>query len=182
MKLTKTTIPATIRPRRKIGEFYAEVTQEELASDDLEITDHPVQQGANITDHAYKLPSVVTIRAVFGEDENTLEEIYRKLLDLQASRIPIDVVTGKRIYKNMLIKSLAQNTDRTTENVLSVSFDLKEVNMTQVEVTTVPPREQQREPGRTGATQNAGNKNPNEVTDESKRNSALVILSGGANG
>ena len=52
MSLFEPPIPATIVPRRSIGPFNATLTIEEVASDDLEITQHPVQQGAAITDHA----------------------------------------------------------------------------------------------------------------------------------
>ncbi len=34
----------------------------EAHKDDLTITDHPVEQGATITDHAYKLPAMLTLR------------------------------------------------------------------------------------------------------------------------
>jgi hypothetical protein len=44
------------------------------------------------------------------------KETYQELLDLQNSRVPFDVVTGKRIY-NMLIRALEVTTDRTSENV-----------------------------------------------------------------
>jgi hypothetical protein len=45
------------------------------------------------------------------------KETYQELLDLQNSRVPFDVVTGKRIYTNMLIRALEVTTDRTSENV-----------------------------------------------------------------
>ena len=51
-----------IKPRRSIGTFAAQVTLEESHSDQLEISDHPVQQGASITDHAYKRPAELTIK------------------------------------------------------------------------------------------------------------------------
>ena len=33
-------------------------------------------------------------------------------------QVPLDVVTGKRIYTNMLIRALEVTTDRTSENIL----------------------------------------------------------------
>jgi hypothetical protein len=35
-----------------------------------------------------------------------------ELLDLQNSRVPFDVVTGKRLYTNMLIRALEVTTER----------------------------------------------------------------------
>ncbi|WP_416232225.1 phage baseplate protein, partial [Klebsiella pneumoniae] len=55
------------------------------------------------------------------------KETYQELLNLQSSRVPLDVVTGKRIYTNMLIRALEVTTDRTSENILSAVLTLREV-------------------------------------------------------
>jgi hypothetical protein len=168
--------PATIIPRRSIGPFNATVTLEEIASDDLEITQHPVQQGATITDHAYLKPATVSIKIMFNAADAPLAETYAKLRQLQASREPFDVVTGKRAYKNMLFKSLGQTNDAQTENVLSISAELQEIFIVQVETTTVPPRKQQANPGKTGATENAGQKSAQPAPERNR--SALRTLAG----
>lgn len=158
MSLTQPPIPATIIPSRKIGVFFATVTVEEIATDILEITQHPVQNGAAITDHAYKKPGTLRLAVFFDADGAPLGETYGKLLELQNSRVPFDVVTGKRVHKNMLIQSLTQTTDAKTENVLSVNLDLQEIPLVTVEVSTLPARSAQRYPGRTGGVGNAGQK------------------------
>ena len=177
MSLFEPPIPATIVPRRSIGPFNATLTIEEVASDDLEITQHPVQQGAAITDHAYLKPATVAVKVVFNDEDAPLAETYTKLLQLQAGREPLDVVTGKRAYKNMLIKSLGQTNDLMTENVLSISMQLQEILLTSVEVVTVPERSKQANPGKTGATEKAGQKKAQTVTEPKKR-SALAALAG----
>ncbi len=173
MSAIQPAIPAVIAPVRSIGPFTAYVTVEEVASDDLEITQHPVQQGASIADHAYVKPATVTIKFVMNADAMPLPELYEKLLKLQSSREPFDVITGKRQYKNMLLKSIAQTTDRQTEHVLSITAQLQEVRIVAVEVTSVPARHKHKAPGKTGATQNAGTKKP-----EPKRKSAIKALAG----
>lgn len=152
-------VQATFLPQRSIGPFTATVTIEEVGTDDLEITQHPVQQGAAITDHAYLKPASLSLRVGWSPlSGSTLAEIYADLLALQAKREPLNVVTGKRQYQNMLIKSLVQTTDKTTEHVLSISAQLQQILLVPVTVTTVPPRAHQANPGKTGATQNAGTK------------------------
>ena len=149
---------AIIRPARRLESFTANVVIDETASDDLEITQHPVQEGAAITDHAYKKPVNLNISMIFSDETQPLAEIYANLLKLQASRVPFDVVTGKRIYKNMLMKSLGNTTDDKTENILSVTCSLQEIILVKVETTSVPPRARQKMSGKTGATKNAGAK------------------------
>ncbi len=41
---------------------HPDVVVEEVHRDALAITQHPVEQGASITDHAYRLPAVVEVR------------------------------------------------------------------------------------------------------------------------
>lgn len=171
-------VPITIRPKRNLGGITATVVIEEIASDDLAITEHPIQQGADITDHAYKKNASVQIRAMWDDSVKPLNEIYDDLLKLQASRIPFDVITGKRSYKNMLFQSLGQSTDSATEKCLSITAQLYEANIVSVEVTAVPPRARQRNAAKTGATENAGTKTAQNAND-SKRRSALKVLVGG---
>lgn len=176
MNIFNPSTAATIIPKRSIGAFNATVTIEEIASDTLEITQHPVQQGATVTDHAYLKPANVAIRILFDAADAPLAETYSKLRQLQASREPFDLVTGKRAYKNMLLKSLGQTNDAQTENVLSINAELQEIFVVQVEVTTVPPRKQHANPGKTGATKNAGQKSAQPAPE--KNRSALRTLAG----
>lgn len=175
--------PVAFRPVRMIGDFTATVTIEETATDDLEITQHPVQDGAAITDHAYVKPVSLSIKAQWSPAYIgvPIDELYRKMRQLQASRIPIDVVTGKRIYRNMLVKSLSETTDRDTSNILNLSIQLQEVFITRLQVVTVPPRARQREPGRTGSTEQAGKKQTQSIdaAQQEPKKSALRELIGG---
>lgn len=166
---------ASFLPRRTIGPFAATVVLEEIGTDELEITQHPVQQGASITDHAFVKPATVNLKVMWNDDDAPLAETYNNLLLLQSSRVPFDVVTGKRAYTNMLIKSLGQTTDVQTENVLSINMSLQEIIITSVEVTAVPPRASQKNAGKTGATENAGKKSAQET---SRKRSALAALAG----
>jgi hypothetical protein len=168
----------TFRPKRAIGSISAYVTIEEQHTDELTITQHPVEQGAAITDHAYKNPAQLVIRAgwsnaslpslgdavlaALGGDIGALarpsyaQEVYEKLLKLQSARAPFDIYTGKRRYKNMLMRSLATTTDQKTENVLIVTAAFQEVILVQTQATTLPDPSAQADPSKTAAVQNAG--------------------------
>lgn len=172
--------PVTIRTQRRIGGLQGFMTINESGTDELEVTQHPVQRGAAVTDHAYVKPATLNVQLMFDDREMSLEDRYKQLLNLQALREPLDVVTGKRIYRSMLIKSLAITTDVRSEFVLSVACLLQEVRLVDVVVTTVPPRAKQRTPGKTGATEKAGAKQAKNVTDsQPKKRSGLAILIGG---
>jgi hypothetical protein len=156
-----------------------QVVISEETNDTLTITKQPVQTGASITDHAYQEPTVFTMTFLqqvgssntdIGSNvKNTLDQLrspfandglanlYAGFLDLQSSREPFKVVTPKRIYNNMLLAVLRQNTDKRTENILSLSCTFQQVILVSVGSVQVSPGSQ-RNAAATQATQNGGNK------------------------
>lgn len=168
--------------------IVAQVTIEESHKDDLEITEHPVEIGASITDHAFKRPAELTLKlgwsnspsqgglidglvggqgAAFAGVQSLLSgnavlqvrDIYNKLLALQTSAVPFDIYTGKRKYTNMLIASLTTSTDKDTENSLMVSVSCKQIIIVGTSLVSVPaPATQQIIPASTAATANNGTK------------------------
>lgn len=114
---------------RSVGGIVFDVTVSEVHTDKLTTTEHPVQGGGTISDHAYLTPKEVVIYVGQGAKGGAAvpRETYEQILELQASREPFDIVTGKREYRNMLITSIATTTDRSTENVLMVTLDCKKI-------------------------------------------------------
>lgn len=172
---------------RRIGILVPSVVVSEKHSDTLEITEHPVEKPTTdsgsgfIADHAYKRPSEVTMECGFAGGGSLLDlvdtstiglglglspkETYQKLLDIQLSRVPFDVVTGKRKYSNMLIRAIEVTTDKASENVLTCTLTLREVIMTQTQSITVADKSEMQSGVSTSAMQNAGTKSvkpPNE--------------------
>lgn len=204
---------AGLRPLRMIGSIVANITLEEKHIDELEITDHPVEQGATITDHAFKRPVELTLRVAWsnspgqpatllgglsgaltnqltgavqqqitgaafkqiggsalgnlavaqlakvvanplisfgaqvnnqtGKGTSTVNDVYQSLLDLQNSRVPFTIFTGKRRYSNMLIKSITTETTKKTENSLECLLRCREVILVSTTViSSVPPSDQ----------------------------------------
>lgn len=152
------TIQSIFGTGRKVANINITVIINESASDTLTITKQPVQQGAAITDHAYKEPTTLSM-SVFFQDEFGVElkDIYQKLLTLQLTREPFDVITPKRIYENMLISTISQSTDKQTENVLSISLSMQEILIVNVTTTQVP-RARQKKKAVTSKTEKAGKK------------------------
>lgn len=159
---------------RKIGLIVPSVVVSEKHSDTLEITEHPVEIGAAVADHAYKRPSEVVMEVGFSGGGSLLDfvdtssiglslglspqETYQELLDLQSSRIPFDVVTGKRLYSNMLIHALEVTTEKATENVLSAVLTLRGVLITRTQQITVANKSDMKDGASTSAVANSGAK------------------------
>lgn len=176
------------KPERSFGEFKGYITMEEQHQDELEITDHPIEQGAAITDHAFKRPAELTLKIswsnspsgsgllggiqgllntgnifisnILGTSSNQVAEIYQKLLKAQAAREPMGVFTGKRQYDNMLIRSLVVTTDAKSENVLAVTVGMRQIIRVTTSVITLSrvPAANQQNPASTQAPVNGGAK------------------------
>ncbi len=70
---------------------------------------------------------------------NPARDTYQNFLELQRSRALISVVTGKRKYDNMLIKSIHTQTDLNTENCLILTIVLREILIVSAVATTLAP-------------------------------------------
>lgn len=174
---------------RKIGIIVPAVVVSEKHSDTLEITEHPVETGAAISDHAYKRPSEVVMEVGFAGGGSLLDfassltsssllglsprEYYEQLLNLQADRVPFDVVTGKRIYKNMLLRAIEVTTDKTTENVLSAVLTMREVIITSTSVKQVADKSNMASGVDTSAVQNAGVKTSTSTNESILKSTSL---------
>jgi len=164
---------------RTIGGIQADVTVEELHDDELTITDHPVEQGASITDHAFKRPARLTVRAGFSNSasgssslsqiingvtsilnslsgDNHVNNVYSQLLTLQSSLTPISVVTGKRNYNNMLITRLSTETDARSENSMVINIHLQEIIVVSTQTVSTGDPSNMANPSANGGIQNMG--------------------------
>lgn len=134
---------------RSVGGLTPDVTIEEEHSDQLVVTDHPVQgseQGnATISDHAYKLPAEVVITYGWSPggpgnataSSTYLNDIYQQILALQNTRAIFTVYTGRRVYQNMILQAVSMTTDRNTENALIVRMTCREIMFVQTQTVQV---------------------------------------------
>lgn len=143
--------------------FGADATVEERGIDELEVTENPVEQGASVTDHAFKKPARLTLRLGYSNSSTQslgnplyVQTVYSLFLLLQAARVPFGLITGKRIYTNLLITSLEQTTDEKWENALLLVVGLKEIILVSTQTVSVPSSSVMAAPGINGATQNLG--------------------------
>ncbi len=158
---------------RTIGSIKADVTFEERHEDSLTITDHPVEQGASITDHAYLNPVTVEIKVGFKPQTGVLSavgslfanggvpylnQVYQNVLALQKNRTLNVIMTGKRVYTNMLVERIVCVTDRDTENVLRMTISCRQLILVQTMAVTIAPNSSMANPAKNGSVPNLGQK------------------------
>jgi len=169
---------ANIIPRsgRLIGTIIPDLVIEEQTTDSYEITSHPVQQGASISDHKYKKPIALKMDLMFsGDNQAELANKYQNLLLLQSSSDVFTVTTMKRIYNNMQIKSLSVTTDKTTENILKISAEFQEVIIVSVQtIDSFPPKQVHKNSKKTAKNDKSGQKSAQDVTDAKNKNVSFM--------
>lgn len=175
---------------RSIGGIIPDVTTEEVATDKLVVTKHPVERGAAVSDHSYKEPSTVTMRigwsdsnsltrsivsgSLFSGSVKSAADMYQDMLDLQVSGQRFDLVTGKRTYTDMLLTQVRQTTNQETENAVMLELEMEQQIVVQTTTVSLLETDSQADPAATGPTQNTGTKQATKAPQQS----ALSVLFG----
>jgi hypothetical protein len=159
-----------LKTQRSIAGIFPDVTIEEHHTDEIEVSRHPIEQGAPISDHAYKRPAQLTMRVGWSDStvglignqfigiglEGAILDTYRQLQRLQESLQLFTVVTGKRTYHNMLMVSLSVSTTKESENTLIAEIRFEEVFLVSTQTGNLPPVVNQADPQSTAEPVNVG--------------------------
>jgi hypothetical protein len=146
------------QPQNNIGGIEIQATLEEVHNAQVEVTDHPVEAGAEITDHSFNRPVEVILRcawsnssldAIEGAVLNLLQNgfsgggdyvsgVYTQLKALKEARQPFDIVTSLQLYQNMLITGLSITRDVKSSQALMASITCREVILVTTQVAGTP--------------------------------------------
>jgi hypothetical protein len=169
-------LTVSLIPKGKIGGISVQATLEEVATDTLQVTEHPVQAGAQITDHAFFRPAELVMRCGWSNAQNALtgitvanstfsggsvslsdyvSAIYSRLIALQQSCLPFTVQSTIRQYTNMLLTSIALTRDQKTSQALMLSATMKQIIVVNTSTATLPAANMAM-PASTQATTNVG--------------------------
>lgn len=162
-------------PKGSIGDLTIPAMIEEIHIDTMRVTEHPVEMGAAITDHAYVRPREVVIKC--GWSNSTLDafvaaipsqksrrmtasdyvsSVYDRLLAMQETRKLLTVTTSKRQYEDMLIVAMQVTTDASTSAALLVQATLRQVIIVKTRATTLPSKDDQARPATTASVEITG--------------------------
>lgn len=165
------------------GALYFDAVFKTDHTSKITLTEHPVEKGANIADHAYLDPSEVSLEV--GMSDTALQAApssngsrsvaaYKALRELQEKRQPVTVVTRLKTYRNMMLESITAPDDYTTMFALKATVFLREIITVSTETVQIAPR-----PGadtqKLGST-NAGTKQPDSGASPSSAPARQSIL------
>ena len=119
----------------------------------MTVTDFPVEDGANISDHAQQQPAVVTIRRLVSATPLRLfafglrrgrarpRQAFEILVELQNTRELVRIVTDLRTYDNMALTNFSAPRRTDTKNALLFTATFREVRIVSSEIVTLSPDE-----------------------------------------
>lgn len=123
---------------RLLGPVRLDVVVRERHESDLFVTRHPVELGADVSDHAIVEPKRLMLDAVAGSRPGTPTNVaasWQALRRLQESREPFTIVTALDVYRNILIERLTVDRDATYGRVLYFRAELREVIVVDTETS-----------------------------------------------
>lgn len=189
-------VALTFKKRRtSIDSLALDATVSELHTIETEITEHPVELGADITDHRRRKPDAIQIEGVISNtpiphatdpltrktfnnvtydsrgqiDRTRAPKALQTLIDLNEDGQLVDVFTRIRQYENMALKTLTVPQDKRTAEAIRFTAIL-------VEVRIVSNKEENVDDKGKGKT-DTGKKTATVASDTEVRRSTLKQLS-----
>lgn len=108
-----------------IGPVPLNVLISEKHTSEVEVTSNPIETGAEVNDHAFVKPKKVELEVA---DKNAAAT-FNALVAFQESRTPFTLVTGFRLYENMIITEVDATRDKSFSKVLKATVRIKEVKI-----------------------------------------------------
>lgn len=178
-----------IYPTRRFGGLEIEAVVSEDHQSQMEVTKNPVERDADSSDHASLMPQVVTISAGFSDFpfNNTLllgsntafrriQTAWEELRKLQTKKQRVDVQTGLKLYRNMMLTNLSTSQDANTANILLFSATFEEILITNTQQLAYPASKftDKTTQNRTASTTPRGTVDAPPVDSNQPRNKSLL--------
>jgi hypothetical protein len=135
-------------PPFRLGSVQLDCSVEEVHSDEAEITEHPVEEGSDISDHIRKLPTsleitgmitntpIVFLASAFAKSpvqgslipsQDRVSDGYDFLQQLMDQGALLTVATSLRDYENMAMQFLTVRRNKDTGQALDCTIGFREV-------------------------------------------------------
>jgi len=131
-------------PKRKgkIGTLELDVVLEEQHNYDAAVTQYPIETGESISDHVNLNPIRLTMRGfitqtpvqllnlstILGDD--LIQTAFDKLIEIRDNKDVVDVVSGLKVYSDMIMNRLSIPRDNRTGQSLQFTAEFTQIKKT----------------------------------------------------
>lgn len=138
-------------------QIFFDATVSENHSSSLTLTDHPVEEGAVVTDHAQSNPDELTINGIIsnrpivvlaslnarpsvqgGDPAARAEDAFREFERLKNTVTLLFVSTEIKDYEDMIIVDVIAPRDASTRHILDITLKLRKFRKATVESVEAP--------------------------------------------
>lgn len=122
-----------------LGGYLIHVVNESLQGD-VDVIEHPAEEGLPITDHVQKQPFILSISGTIVRPTN--ERVERVISVLEKFRDTGKLLTyeGRRIYHNVVIQNFTFEADKTIANGYRFTASLKQIRIAKTAYVNLPPK------------------------------------------
>jgi len=141
-----------------IGSYEIDAAVSEEPQFDNEVTEHPVESGANVADHVNARPGVLVVegivsdtpigpladrRAADASDGELLDptppsdDAFARLVAISEARQPVTVETSRRTHQNMVLESLSERRDASSGEALRFRATFRQIRVVTNQRTTI---------------------------------------------
>jgi hypothetical protein len=154
-----------------------------------QVTEHPVEDGSDVTDHVRIDPIRVTINGivtstVLGQQGEGGREVdaWAALEAILEDRQPVTVTTTLRTYESMILASISTPRDASLAHAVAPVLEFRQVRIVKSQTTTLPPERipAPAQKASAPATKDAGKQATDPPTAAQTEKSRSLLLSLGA--
>lgn len=113
-----------------------------------EITQHPVEQGADVTDHVRGKPHGLSVQGFIARfpvlspeehpEEDRVSQAFQRLEQAVDRGERVDVQTDLKVYRSMVITGLSVTREAGNGHDLEVKLDFQEIRLATAQIAEVP--------------------------------------------
>lgn len=150
-------IPYQVVISAEDSQIAFDATVSERHRHELKVTEHPVEEGASVSDHAQLEPDVLDIQGIIsntpillnvedniqpsipgGNPDNRAQDAYNEFLRLQQTAALLEVATEIRDYSDMMITSISVPREKGSRHILDIGLTLQAFRKATVESVAAP--------------------------------------------
>lgn len=186
------------RDGNKLETIVVDASVSESHSFAAEVTDYPVEKGANVADNIRAKPTVLRLEAFISDapltnagrnqvasggvtprpkyEPNRSQDVLNQLIRLRDEGVLVTVYTGIKKYENMLLQSIDMPRDKSLKAGLRLTLTFKETRIVETQkVTITKAKERKGEKAKKDGPQTG-----KEAGEEKKKKSLAIKVSDSA--
>lgn len=156
----------------KLNSLYLHVEKEAL-DNDVNVPQHPVENGIRISDHIERLPQSLSLSGkILRKTSSAVNSAIASIINLEKQG-KVATYTGRKVYHNMVVKNFSYDADSNIANGFNFTMTLQEIRIAGKSYKT---GSKSAKPESTSGQKQTQNKNTGKATHTVRKGDTLWAL------